>query len=83
MSLSASQIDKISRQIYSQFPEIRDARPLIQGRAGAKSAAAGAADQYVLTFRGSGHGPGGQTINRIVRVVADERGKVLKVSTSR
>jgi hypothetical protein len=83
MSLSASQIDKISRQIYGQFPEIRDARPMIQGQAGAKSAGARVTDQFVLTFRGVGHGPGGQTINRIVRVVADERGKVLKVSTSR
>ena len=82
MALTASQIDSISRQIYSQFPEIRDARPMVKGQAGAKSTGA-AAEQYVLTFRGSGHGPGGQTINRIVRVVADERGKVLKVSTSR
>ena len=83
MALSSSQIDSISRQIYRQFPEIRDARPMIQNQAGAKAVGLGGAEQYLLTFRGSGHGPGGRTINRIVRVVADDRGKVLKVSTSR
>ena len=83
MALSPSQIDGISRQIYRQFPEIRDARPMVQNQAGAKSAGHSGSDQYVLTFQGSGQGPGGRTINRIVRVVADDRGKVLKVSTSR
>ena len=83
MSLSSSHIDTISRQIYRQFPEVRDARPMVQNQPGAKSAAAGGTDRYVLTFKGSGQGPGGQMINRIVRVVADDRGKVLKVSTSR
>jgi hypothetical protein len=83
MALSSSQIDSISRQMYRQFPEIRDARPMVQNQAGAKSAGVGGTDQFVLTFRGSGQGPGGKVINRIVRVVADDRGKVLKVSTSR
>jgi hypothetical protein len=83
MGLSSSQIDSISRQIYRQFPEVRDARPMIQNQAGAKAAGLSGSDQYLLTFRGSGQGPGGRTINRIVRVVADDRGKVLKVSTSR
>lgn len=82
MSLSSSHIDTISRQIYRQFPEVRDARPMVQNQPGAKSASGGT-DRFVLTFKGSGQGPGGQTINRIVRVVADDRGKVLKVSTSR
>jgi len=83
MALSSSQVDNISRQMYRQFPEIKDARPIIQNQAGAKAAGVGGSEQYVLTFRGSGQGPGGRVINRIVRVVADDRGKVLKVSTSR
>jgi hypothetical protein len=83
MALSSSQIESISRQIYRQFPEIRDARPMVQNQPGAKSAGLSGAEQYLLTFRGSGQGPGGRTINRIVRVVANDRGKVLKVSTSR
>ncbi len=83
MPLNSSQIDAISRQVYRQFPEIRDTRPMVQSQAGAKTAGPNSREQYLLTFRGSGLGPGGRTIGRIVRVVADERGKVLKVSTSR
>ena len=82
MALSSSQIDSISRQIYRQFPEIKDSRPTVQDQPGAKSAGA-AERRYLLMFSGRGQGPGGKTIQRIVRVVADERGKVIKVSTSR
>ncbi|MCC6192390.1 MAG: hypothetical protein IT318_25450 [Anaerolineales bacterium] len=82
MSLTTAQIDGINRQVYRQFPEVRDARPAVQNQPGAKAALDGSS-RYVLTYKGRGRGPGGQTINRIVRVVADDRGKVLKVSTSR
>lgn len=82
MSLSSTQIDSISRQIYRQFPEVSNTQPVVQDQPGAK-ALTGGSDRYLLTFRGRGQGPGGQAINRIVRVVADDRGKVIKVSTSR
>jgi hypothetical protein len=36
MSLSSGQITTIGRQIYRQFPEVRDARPMIQNQAGAR-----------------------------------------------
>ena len=82
MSLSTTQIDSISRQIYRQFPEVSNTQPVVQNQPGAK-ALGSCSDRYLLTFKGRGQGPGGQTINRIVRVVADDRGKVIKVSTSR
>jgi hypothetical protein len=82
MRLSPTQIDAIARQVYRQFPEIKDARPQVQDQAGAKAPGADGS-RFVLTFKGKGQGPGGQSILRIVRVVADERGKVLKISTSR
>lgn len=82
MALSASQIDTIARQVYRQFPEVKNVRPAVQSQAASK-APAGTPGRYLLTFRGAGAGPGGQSILRIVRVVADERGKVIKMSTSR
>ena len=82
MSLNTAQIDSIATQVYRQFPEVRDARPVVQPQAGAKGPGTGDS-RYLLTFKGHGQGPGGQTINRIVRVVADARGKVVKISTSR
>lgn len=82
MALSTAQIESIATQIYRQFPEVRDTRPVVQNQPGAKGPAS-SENRYLLTFKGRGQGPGGQTINRIVRVVADGRGKVVKVSTSR
>lgn len=82
MALSTAQIDSIASQVYRQFPEVRDSRPTVQHQPGAKGPSAN--DQrFLLTFKGRGHGPGGQAIHRIVRVVADARGKVVKISTSR
>ncbi len=83
MSLTHHQLAAIARQVCAQFPEMKGARPSVQSQAGAKSASGSSDPRFVLTFKGQGQGPGGQTIQRIVRVVADERGKVLKISTSR
>ena len=82
MNLTPSQIEAIAKQVQRQFPEVRSAPPVVQSQPGAKTPGA-SADRFLLTFRGSGQGPGGQSIQRIVRVVADARGKVLKISTSR
>jgi hypothetical protein len=83
MALTITQIATIARQVYRQFPEVRDARPAVQSQAIAKDVGVRPASRYLLTFRGRGRSPGGQFIPRIVRVVADDRGKVLKISTSR
>jgi len=81
MSLSTAQIDSIARRVYGQFPDVKGARPNVQPQASAKMP--NSPQRFVLTFKSAGSGPGGKSIPRIVRVVADERGKVLKISTSR
>ncbi len=83
MALSTAQIESIASQVYRQFPEVKDARPSVQSQVAAKAPGSSTDSRYLLTFKGRGQGPGGQTINRIVRVVADARGKVVKISTSR
>ncbi|MCS6909398.1 MAG: hypothetical protein NZM11_02340 [Anaerolineales bacterium] len=80
MSLNPLQIEAISRQVYGQFPEVKGARPRVQTQS-AKSAGSG--QRFVLTFKGSGQSANGHAIQRIVRVVADERGKIIRISTSR
>lgn len=40
-------------------------------------------EQYLLTFKGKADLPGGRKISRVVRIVADERGRILKLSTSK
>jgi hypothetical protein len=88
MSLNTSQLDAITRQVYRQFPELKGERPSVQRQAiepEAKSKRLGAAakERYVLTYKGSRRTPDGRTLVRIVRATADERGRILKISTSK
>jgi hypothetical protein len=75
--MNSKSIQRIEEQIYRRFPEVAGSRPKVTQQKSARAA------NYLLTFRGHGSGPGGRNIQRTVRVVADERGKILKVSTSR
>ncbi len=99
MALAISQIEAIAQQVYRQFPDVKGALPTVakhplevqnQPAAKASKPPGGAARTsgaqaplFLLTFKGRGQGPGGRSIVRIVRVIADERGKVLKISTSK
>jgi hypothetical protein len=80
MALTTIQINTIAKSVVKQYPEFKGASPTVSNMS-AKTP--GAAEKFVLTFKGQGAGPGGRTIQRIVRVVADSRGQVLKMSTSR
>ena len=60
--------------VYRQFPEMRGEHPSVKVMPGEK---------YLLTFHGKGQTPDGKIISRTVRVTADEKGHVLKLSTSR
>lgn len=72
-------LKKVIRQVARQFPELKDAPPTIK-----KQIAVGnGKEQYVLTFKGEAELPGGRTIKRIVHVVADSSGKVIRMSTSK
>lgn len=72
-------VKAISRQIHRQFPELAGEEPVVRTQASAKSAGGAT---YLLTFKGR-IASSGPNLARTVRVVADERGKVLKVTTSR
>ena len=74
-------IDSIKQKIYTQFPEVAGGNPNVRAQAGAKSP--GQADTYLLTFKSLVLQPDGFAFNRSVRVVADENGRILKVTTSR
>lgn len=72
-------LKKLTHKVARQFPELKDARPTIKRQAAAGNGKA----QYVLTFKGKAELPGGRTIKRIVRVVADSNGNVIRMSTSK
>lgn len=75
--MNSKSIDNISKKITRQFPELSGARPKVTQQKSAQST------NFLLTFSGKAAGPGGKSFNRRVRVVANEKGKILKVSTSR
>ena len=75
--MQSNSLRKIEKTIYRQFPEVAGKRPKVTQQKSAHSS------NYLLTFNGRAEGPGGRSFNRIVRVVADDSGNILKVSTSR
>lgn len=77
MSLSNSQLDTITKQVCQKFPELKGVTPQIQNQASPKSTGNG--DHYLVIYKGKTV----QNIVQVVRVTADAKGRVLKMSTSR
>ncbi len=65
---------RVCSAVYRQFPEVRGSNPSVSSMPGEK---------FQLIFHGKAQTADGKSINRTVRVTADEKGKVLKMSTSR
>lgn len=67
-------IEEICKQVYKKFPEVNGVQPVLSERP---------ENQTLLVFKGSATTADGHTIMRAVRVVADQAGKVVKMTTSR
>jgi hypothetical protein len=72
-------LNKVSRQVARDFPELAGATPTVRRQA----SRSGGGEQYLLTYKGSARLPGGKSLPRIVRVVVDPGGRILRISTSR
>lgn len=72
-------LKQVSRHVAKKFPEMAGVRPTIrrQGNASSEDPC------FVLTYKGKAELPGGRKMSRIVRVVADESGRVIRMSTSK
>lgn len=77
--MKASTISKVKQEVTRTYPEMVGSKPTIRKQEVNKSGR----EQFVLTFKGKADLPGGRKISRVVRVVADERGHILKMSTSK
>ncbi|MGH2627376.1 MAG: hypothetical protein ACRDHY_12080 [Anaerolineales bacterium] len=71
-------IARVTKQVVKTFPEMGSVKPVVKAQT-----APNGAEHYLLTFKGKAALPGGKEMIRIVRVVADERGQILRISTSR
>jgi hypothetical protein len=76
--MDSKTIEKICGQIYRRFPEVSGAKPKVQTQGTDRNAS-----NYLMVFKGSGTAADGKRIDRTVRVVATETGKIIKVTTSR
>lgn len=74
--MSDELVNKVSRQVAKTFPEMRGIRPTVRRESGSET-------RFLLTYKGSADLPGGKKLSRIVRVVADDRGRIIRISTSR
>jgi len=75
--MDSKTIASISEKVGKRFPETAGRQPRVtQQKSTGKS-------NFLLTYSGSASGPGGRSIRRSVRVVANERGNILKISTSK
>ena len=72
-------VEKISNKVYSRFPDMKGKKPKITQ---SKTVTADTGN-YVLTYNTIAKDIRGNKIPRRVRVVASEKGKIIKMSTSR
>jgi len=71
----------ISQQIYHQFPEVAGCKPTIRKQPNPKHPDTHLT--YLLTYRNSVTTADGKILPCLVRVVASEKGKIIKISSSR
>lgn len=74
-------IKSISQEIYRRFPEVAGRKPQIRSQSIPHTKSTGGT--YLLTYQSSVKSDDGQAIQRWVRVVVNNQGKILKISTSR
>ncbi len=72
-------VGKITRTVVGQFPELNGVRPAVRRQAPPGDSPA----IFLLTYKGAARLPNGKSLQRVVRVVADEQGRVIRISTSR
>ena len=75
--MKAKLIDKVSTEVYRKHPDFEGVKPKVTPREGASST------DTLLVYQKKASGPGGKSINRIVRAVVDDDGNIKKISTSK
>lgn len=66
-------LNSICSQVARKFPETRGVQPKVSNRP---------EDQFLLVFKASAETADGRSLPRVIRVVADANGKIIKMTTS-
>ena len=72
--MKADAIQKVTEQVLKKHPKLAGKLPKISEQS---------PGNYLLVYRFSDELPGGKSISQTVRVVANEQGKISKISSSR
>jgi hypothetical protein len=72
-------VQVISKKIYRRFPEFKGVKPKVRSQQNSKTDT----QTYLLTFATRAKVSEEHFLERWVRVVVDESGKIIKVSTSK
>jgi|TARA_B100000315_G_C14098192_1_gene372445 hypothetical protein len=87
MNLERSHIKNIAAKVHRRFPELKNVSPNVRAQASPKSLRDGnnsvSSNRFLLTFRGTATLPGGKSMQRVVRVIANDKGRVLKMALSK
>ncbi len=77
-TIDSNAIKDINRQVYKRFPEMEGSKPVVQN-ASDKSADS----SYIITYQTTVRNAKGNSIPRHVRVIADQKGRIIRMTTSR
>ena len=88
MILERSHIKAIAAKVHRRFPELKNVSPNVRAQAAPKSLRDGknrasSSNRFLLTFRGTATLPDGKSMQRVVRVIANDKGRVLKIALSK
>ena len=75
-------VTSINNKVYRRFPELNGKAPKIQSQ-NTRAKNAGSLSTYLFIYYGTVRISGNKTMPRLVRVVVNEKGKIMKISTSR
>ena len=80
--MQPASIQTVCQRVYTRFPNLRGVRPKVE-----RQQLAGSADptllRYLLVFKTQSIAADGKTMLFAVRVVADAKGNILKLTTTR
>jgi hypothetical protein len=75
--MESDAIARVTKEVVRTYAEMQGVSPTVRRETQATQ------EQYILTYKARVSLPGGKQMSRIVRVTADSRGRVQRISTSR
>jgi hypothetical protein len=83
MELTSQTIKAITKYVYERFPDIAGSKPQVQKRLISKSKTDLPEGTFLVIFQKTAHSQQGIAIQRSIRVIVNQKGEILRISTSR